>query len=69
MTYLNFNKGNAVATNKQDCLINIHKGRYLKDARNEGGLRNWRMNSTDRLREMRMRGKGGPKSQKFCGCL
>ena len=27
------------------------------------------MNSTDRLREMRMRGRGGPKSPKFCGRL
>ena len=27
------------------------------------------MNSTDRLREMRMRGEGGPKSHKFCGRL
>ena len=38
--------------------------------RGEGGFKNCpilRTDKTDRLREMRTRGRGGLKSQKFCG--
>ena len=50
------------------------KGRYLNDVRTEGegGFKNcWilRTNSTDRLREMRMKGEGVKKSKNFADVI
>ena len=46
-------------------LMNV-KGPYIEDVRTEGGLRIARFwtNSTDRLREMRIKGGGGVENSK-----